>query len=180
MTFDCITEDKNLWAVRYDGEDDNVLFRLFDQWDDAEWLRSFFTCHFSDLVGYFKITNINQAVLDTMDDHDELECLLLDLDGDVDLDALFKPLENYRTSEMLLGKEKARPHRRSRHPSWLRIYAIKLDKGMYLVTGGAIKLTFRMDEREHTRRELYNLEKVRNFLLEHQIIDSDSFLEENI
>ena len=75
MTFDCITEDKNLWAVRYDGEDDNVLFRLFDQWDDAEWLRSFFTCHFSDLVGYFRITNINQAVLDTMDDRDELECL---------------------------------------------------------------------------------------------------------
>lgn len=180
MTFDCITEDKNLWAVRYDGADDNVLYRLFDQWDDAEWLRSFFTCHFSDLVGYFRITNINQAVLDTMDDRDELECLLLDLDGDADLDALFKPLENYRTSEMLLGKEKARPHRRNRHSSWLRIYAIKLDKGMYLVTGGAIKLTFRMDEREHTRRELYNLEKVRNFLLEHQIIDSDSFLEENI
>ena len=121
MTFDCITEDKNLWAVRYDGEDDNVLFRLFDQWDDAEWLRSFFTCHFSDLVGYFKITNINQAVLDTMNDRDELECLLLDLDGDADLDALFKPLENYRTSEMLLGKEKARPHRRNRHSSWLRI-----------------------------------------------------------
>lgn len=89
MTFDCITEDKNLWAVRYDGEDDNVLFRLFDQWDDAEWLRSFFTCHFSDLVRYFRITNINQAVLDTMDDRDELECLLLDLDGDADLDALF-------------------------------------------------------------------------------------------
>ena len=111
MTFDCITEDKNLWAVRYDGEDDNVLFRLFDQWDDAEWLRSFFTCHFSDLAGYFRITNINQAVLDTMDDRDELECLLLDLDSDADLDALFKPLENYRTSEMLLGKEKARPHR---------------------------------------------------------------------
>ena len=34
MTFDCITQDKNLWAVRYDGDSDNILYRLFDQWDD--------------------------------------------------------------------------------------------------------------------------------------------------
>ena len=65
MTFDCITQDKNLWAVRYDGDSDNILYRLFDQWDDAEWLRTFFKEHFNDLVGYFKVTSINQAVLDT-------------------------------------------------------------------------------------------------------------------
>ena len=79
---------------------------------------------------------------------------------------------------MLLGKEKARPGRKERHPSWLRLYAIKLDKGMYLITGGAIKLTFHMDEREHTRRELQKLEKVRAFLMEQQVFDADSFLED--
>ena len=72
MTFDCITQDKNLWAVRYDGDSDNILYRLFDQWDDAEWLRTFFKEHFNDLVGYFKVTSINQAVLDTMEDRDTL------------------------------------------------------------------------------------------------------------
>ena len=178
MTFDCITQDKNLWSVRYDGDSDNILYRLFDQWDDAEWLRTFFKEHFNDLVGYFKVTSINQAVLDTMEDRDTLECLLLDLSPDDNLDALFKPLENFRTSEMLLGKEKARPGRKERHTSWLRLYAIKLDKGMYLITGGAIKLTFHMDEREHTRRELQNLEKVRAFLMEQQVFDADSFLED--
>ncbi|MCI6103701.1 MAG: hypothetical protein MR693_01170, partial [Bacteroidales bacterium] len=89
MTFDCITQDKNLWAVRYDGDSDNILYRLFDQWDDAEWLRTFFMEHFNDLVGYFKVTSINQAVLDTMEDRDTLECLLLDLSPDDNLDALF-------------------------------------------------------------------------------------------
>lgn len=79
MTFDCITQDKNLWAVRYDGDSDNIFYRLFDQWDDAEWLRTFFKEHFNDLVGYFKVISINQAVLDTMEDRDTLECLLLDL-----------------------------------------------------------------------------------------------------
>lgn len=178
MTFDCITQDKNLWAVRYDGDSDNILYRLFDQWDDAEWLRSFFKEHFNDLVSFFKVTSINQAVLDTMEDRDRLECLLLDLSPDENLDALFKPLENFRTSEMLLGREKARPERKERHMSWLRLYAIKLDKGMYLITGGAIKLTYHMDERAHTRRELQNLEKVRDFLMEQQVFDADSFLED--
>lgn len=113
-----------------------------------------------------------------MEDRDTLECFLLDLSPDDNLDALFKPLENFRTSEMLLGREKARPGRKERHPSWLRLYAIKLDKGMYLITGGAIKLTFHMDEREHTRRELQKLEKVRAFLMEQQVFDADSFLED--
>lgn len=30
MTFDDITEDGRLWAVRYEGETDNVLYSLFD------------------------------------------------------------------------------------------------------------------------------------------------------
>ena len=41
MTFDDITEDGRLWAVRYDGEKDNALYTLFDQWNDVMWLRSF-------------------------------------------------------------------------------------------------------------------------------------------
>ena len=35
MTFDNITPDGNLWAVRYDGETDNALFTVFDQWTDV-------------------------------------------------------------------------------------------------------------------------------------------------
>lgn len=31
MTFDDITEDGRLWAVRYDGDEDNILYSLFDQ-----------------------------------------------------------------------------------------------------------------------------------------------------
>ncbi len=55
---------------------------------------------------------------------------------------------------MRLGKEKARPEQQSRHASWLRLYAIKLEPGCYVITGGAIKLTRTMEEREHTLKEL--------------------------
>jgi hypothetical protein len=48
---------------------------------------------------------------------------------------------------------------------------------VYIITGGAIKLTLKMDEREHTREELRKLELVRSFLLNENIIDDDSFVE---
>ena len=76
---------------------------------------------------------------------------------------------------MLLGKEKARLHDSMRHVSWLRIYAIKLEPGIYVITGGAIKLTRTMQEREHTLVELARMEKVRRFMLDNGICDMDSF-----
>lgn len=77
----------------------------------------------------------------------------------------------------LLSREKARLQQRPHHASWLRIYAIRLEKGIYIVTGGAIKLTRTMQEREHTLLELQKMEQVRKFLLENGIIDEDSFIE---
>lgn len=46
-----------------------------------------------------------------------------------------------------------------------------------MITGGAIKLTLRMDEREHTKNELIKLEKVRRFLLKENIVDDMGFIE---
>lgn len=76
---------------------------------------------------------------------------------------------------MLLGKEKARLRNRPCHASWLRIYAIRLDPGIYIITGGAIKLTRTMQEREHTLVELAKMERVRRYMLENNIVDMDSF-----
>ena len=174
MTFDKIIEDGRLWAVHYNDEVQNELERVFTQWNDAEWLLEFFRKNFEDLA-YFKVTNLDEAVYDTMEDSDKLECLILDISPDANLDELFRHLENGRTSEMMLGKEKARLDKRPRHDSWLRIYAIKLNPGIYVITGGAIKLTLEMKDREHTLKELGKLEKVRQYLVENDIIDDDSF-----
>ena len=35
MTFDDITGDGRLWAVKYVGETENELYKLFDQWNDV-------------------------------------------------------------------------------------------------------------------------------------------------
>ena len=175
MKFDKILDNGTLWAVRYDGDDDNALRKVFAQWNDPEWLWNFFTENMADLESYFKITDLNQAIYDTLDDSDALECLILDISPDADLDKLFRPLENSRAAEMTLGKEKARLHNRPAHASWLRLYAIKLERGCYIITGGAIKLTHTMRERTHTLRELSKMEQVRNLLLENGVIDNDGF-----
>lgn len=129
----------------------------------------------SDLEAYFKITDVNQAIYDTIDDSNELQCLILDLSPNSNLDKLFRPLENGRTQEMLLGGEKARLARYRNHASWLRLYAIKIEQDCFIITGGAIKLTKTMQEREHTLRELNNMERVRNLLLHEGAIDADGF-----
>ena len=177
MTFDDITEDGRLWAVRYEGESDNALYNLFEQWNDVLWLRNFFKENIEDLTSYFKITDVNKAIRDTIEDRERLQCIIMDISPDADLDVIFCPLENSRFGDMTLGKEKARLRQRMRHASWLRIYAIKLASGVYIITVGAIKLTATMMEREHTQAELSKMETVHQFLLNEGIIDDDGFIE---
>ena len=88
MNFDLITENGNLWAVRYNTCLDNVLDTILDKWNDVVWLRSFFKQNMNDLASYFKITDVNQAIYDTIEDSDRLQCLILDISPDANLDEI--------------------------------------------------------------------------------------------
>lgn len=175
MRFERILDDNRLWAVEYEGEQSNCFDLLFSQWYDMNWLRGFFKENLADLSSLFQITDVYEAVLETIDEAKRLECLMLDISPSANLDVLFKHLENTRFSEMALGREKTKGDGSYRHPSWLRIYAIKIEPGVYLVTGGAIKLTATMAERSHTLAELAKMERVRNYLLDNSVFDLDGF-----
>lgn len=177
MRFEKILPNGRLWATVYEGEETNTLDTTFSQWEDVAWLKSFFENNISDLSSYFHITDVNQAIYDTLDDNEKLQCLILDLSPEANLDELFRPLSNSQIGEILLGKEKARLRNRPKHASWLRIYAIKLSPGVFIVTGGAIKLTATMQEREHTLMQLARMEKVRNVLIEADVVDDAGFME---
>lgn len=73
MLFDEITNDGRFWSVRYEGEEENALFRSFAQWNDVEWLRAFFYENKDDLESYFKVTDVNEAIYDTIEDSDKLQ-----------------------------------------------------------------------------------------------------------
>ena len=175
MKFEELVSGK-LWAVRDDQAESHELEALLDHWNDVVWLRDFFVNNQEDLKTFYHV-GIEDAIWDTIEDSDEIELLLMQLAEDDDLDSLFRPLNNNETAETLLQKDKARLKKRHVHSSWLRIYAIRLSTGTYIITGGAIKLTLKMEEREHTRLELDKIERVRNFLLNEHIIDDDSFIE---
>ena len=176
MTFDDITGDGRLWAVRYDGEPENELFLLFDKWNDVVWLREFFKENYEDLKSYFKITDINYAISLTIEDSERLEAIIMDISPEANLELVFRPLYNSRTVVDFLEKMKARGKKRT-YPSWLRIYALRLSDGVYIITGGTIKLTATMQERPHSNRELQKIEKVRQFLINEGIIDNEGFID---
>lgn len=173
MTFDKILDNGRLWAVRYNQNEDNCFDELFGQWYDMQWLKEFFTDNLSDLRSYFHITDVYEAIMETMEDASRLECLMLDISPDANLDILFRHLENNRYSEIILGKEKAKGRGTHHHSSWLRIYAIKIEDGIYVVTGGAIKLTATMSERKHTLTELAKMEMVRNYFIDNGVFDKE-------
>ena len=120
MRFERILDDNRLWAVEYEGAQSNCFDLLFSQWYDMNWLRGFFKENLADLSTFFHITDVYEAVLETIDEAKRLECLMLDISPSADLDVLFKHLENTRFSEMALGREKTKGDGSYRHPSWLR------------------------------------------------------------
>ncbi len=167
----------HLWAVKSPDKEDDELTELFDKWNNVGYLLNFFTENFEDLKGFFHIERLSEAVSDTLDDAHDLEELILDFPYTENLDELFKPLDvtDVRASE--LSREKARNWERERHASWLRVYAIRLEPNIYVVTGGAIKLTRTMQEREHTRIELGKLNSCKGYLKSNGVFDKDSFVE---
>lgn len=170
----------HLWAVKYPDKDLDELAYLFEQWNNADYLFQFFKQNIEDLKSYFKIEKISQAIQDTFEDSDALEELILTFPYTEELDSLFKPLDITDARNMELTRQKARNWERQRHDSWLRIYAIRLEPNVYVITGGAIKLTRTMQDKEHTRLELDKLNKCKDFLKRNGVFDKDSFIDLNM
>lgn len=114
MTFDDITGDRKLWAVHFEGEDDNEFYKVFNNWTDVVWLRAFFKENIDDLNAYFKITDIKEAISDTIEDSERLRYIIMDISPETDLSKIFRPLDNNQASDVMLQKEKARLKRKIR------------------------------------------------------------------
>lgn len=167
----------HLWAVKYPEKDADELTLLFRNRSNFNYLLDFFLNNLDDLQHFFHIQRVREAIQDTLEDADVLERLILDFPYTENLDGLFHPLglSDNRTAE--LTREKARNWGRNRHASWLRVYAIRVERNVFIVTGGAIKLTPAMQDRPHTQEELDKMNRCRDFLNENGIFDQDSFID---
>jgi len=170
---------ESLLAVEFDGYEGDELSRLMDCWSDVEYLRTFFIENQKLLTnGFYGNVTINQAVEITLHDAERLENILLDTakkgktDAPNTLQNLFKPLNNNEYKISLHQKSKLKGSARK---SWLRIYAIRIGPNMFVISGGGIKLTHRIEDSENLKPELLKLEATKKYLLEMGVLDEEDY-----
>ena len=153
-----------LYSIHYPNEKENVYDTLLERWNDVQFLRETFEQHYNGLV-YFRINSIEEAIHITLREAEELDDWLYDLaeNPKQNLQSAFSPLNNevYVLTALQPSKAKAK---------WLRIYAIRIDKNCYLITGGAIKLTHKMKEDKLLQSESDNISRIREYLKEEGIL----------
>lgn len=167
-----VIED-SLYSVQYENETLHEFEKYFDLWNDPIYLREFFEKHLEDLKSdFWKNITIEEAISRTRKDASLLEKKLLEIaeTGKTErlenLSTIFEPLSKGVIEDY--EKDKAKGLRRN---SWIRIYAIRIEANVFVVCGGAIKLTRNMNEREHLLKELDKLEFTRNYLMDDESDD---------
>lgn len=159
---------EGLWAVQYSDDSVNIFDKTFDNWRDAEWMFNFCSENIADVENYFgpNVTPASAAD-ELMEEAEELERNVLDASTQIamaeNLQAIFKPLDDrvFRLQVLQQSKAKTRTFGRKwgKHPR-LRIYAIRINEHTYVVTGGAIKLSHKMNENELTQNEVIKIDSV--------------------
>lgn len=167
--------ERSLYAARFDDNEVDEFERLLDQWRDVEYLTEFFNANIRDLQsGYFGEITVEQAVRLTIRLADNLENRMLELaeNGQTDdfknLQSIFKPLDSKEQSVLDLQMNKA-------HFNWLRVYGIRIAKNLFVISGGAIKLTQKMNDRAHTQLELNKLNQTKDFLRLNFLSEEEDF-----
>lgn len=159
---------EKLFAFHYDNEDENELNRLLGLWSDVGYLYHFLKDNKQDTGSLPNGKLIEQIITDAEYINDFLE--KLSNNENEKLEYFFKPLYNSEYQSRELSLQKGRK-------SYLRVYALKIDKNCFVITGGAIKFNHLMEDRTHTDNELHKLESAKQFLKEQGVYDSDSFYE---
>lgn len=152
-----------LFSTQYESEKSHVLDILVDNWFNVQYLEAFFEQNKADLDSLAKLYNeeitVEDAIELTIDLADELFQELYKEDGN-NLKELFHALDDNEQRIYDFQKAKAKG---SYKKSWLRIYAVHFDDA-YVVTGGTIKLHFKMQDRIHTNEELKKLTSMKDAL----------------
>jgi len=158
-----------LAAFKFHSKDE--LARNFDLWTDEKYLYTYFEKN-KEYLAYFKVKTIKDAVLKTIKQTRLIQEKLFEYiqDSSKNLDELFLNLDDNEYHETILSKQKSKQF-------WLRLYAIKIESNHYVITGGAIKLVHKMGQSDLTIKEKQTIEKCRNYLLENDVYDADSFYE---
>lgn len=159
----CIVENKLYALVTPHGSD--VFTQCFENWQDTLYLYEFFKEHETALEFYGM--SVKQAAQTVLSESNRFYLNILNIAeanaDDATLDNhIFKPLHTSDDFDLPLIAAKAygprRPH------SFLRLYAIRITDGTYIVAGGLLKTTKRLQETEEGKEILETLKKLETYL----------------
>lgn len=170
----------HLYSVQYDGCSESEFTRLFNLWKNPENVDLFIDTYKDLMISPFWVAQgisasyarrlITQEAVAT--ESHFLDLYLNTINGDVpDFNQEFVFLDKQVFEFRLRSKHKMYGTHGKDCPSFLRIYAIKVENNCFLITGGAIKLTHRMDEAEYLQEEVRKLNTVHDWLEQEYILD---------
>jgi len=163
MKIACIFENQ-LYSFHYNEYDKNEYDRNLNLWSNTAYLYEF--------AKENNIQDIVAFVDEIYDNLEEMEDLINDIaESDGKFKRIFIPLEHSETNKTISLRKGKINHNR------LRLYAIKLIDELFIITGGAIKMSQRMLDHPGTAKEHSKLSAARQYLEINDIHNEDAFFE---
>lgn len=169
-----IFDDQRLLSFHYEGEKENEYDRLMEFWTDVNLVREY-----AKKNGITEKTTLNKFVNEINNNAEYVQDWLDDIEnGKGNLEDFFEPLDNAEArkveklfkNQCVITKQKGKRY-------VLRVYAVRIDIDTYLVTGGAIKWSGKMDGHDDTRNELSKFTEAINYLSENGVFDKNSLID---
>lgn len=156
--------ENQLYSFHYDEYNEIEYERNLNQWSNTAYLFEF--------AKENNIQDIVAFVDEIFDNLEEMEDLIDDIaETDGQFKRLFIPLKYSETNKTISLRKGKINHNR------LRLYAIKLIDELFIITGGAIKMSQRMLDHPGTAGELVKLSAARQYLDINEIHNEDAFFE---
>jgi hypothetical protein len=180
-----VEENAELWSVCYPEDGGWDAFSLFFyQVNDFRYLTDYLNSNQSLLNHpFWRNLSVREAAYQVLDEAFELERELkcLEIKGpdctNLSVREIFEPLDKdfYFLQSRNKDFKKAKANPALFATPLLRLYAIKLDDGTLVITGGAIKLTLGM-EGDHLESTLRKMRMVRDYLNSYKIVSREGLL----
>ncbi len=162
---------ESLFSFHFDDEKDNEYDRNIELWTNAEYLLDFAKKYLSGIDYYDYVANRledAEQIIDLIDTICENKT--------ENLEVFFRPLYDSEYSIVTLSLQKGKTKHTNRRND-LRLYAIKIDEDCFIITGGAIKVSQKMQENDLTNKELEKMQFCKEYLRQNGVFDSESFFE---
>lgn len=168
-----------IYSIQFDGCETDEYHRLLNEWSDIEFVKGFFERNKAEMSDYLlsNVGNIYNAIEQVLDEAYELGDTFESLyentkNGDKpDFDTHFSYLDGVYRFEFTYTPMKSYGHK---SPSLIRMYAIKVDKNVFVISDGGIKLAKRIQDAPELKDHVFNkINIVREYLRNNNITTSD-------